>query len=703
MIGKVKKSLFFQHDKADCGIACLMMVLKYYNRSKSIEELRYLSGTTKEGTTLAGLYQCANKVGFKSEGCIGDTEELEKSVYPIILRVSIDGFLHYVVFFYYDKKSEKYIIGDPARGIQKLNKTELETIWEGQYCLTVIPDEDYEHIYEIKNYKKDKRKFITNLITKDKKILFHGLFFSLIISILGLSLSVYSQQLVDNILPSQNSTKIIGSIIVLGILLITRTGLAYIKGTLFNYQSRQFNNRITNTFYENLLLLPKPFFNTRKVGDLVARINDTTKIQSVIQLFFSNYINDILTVIVAVILIFYYSVPVGIIALCFIPVLVCLIMIKSKNIVSRQREVQVYYALTEANYISTISGISDIKNMNREEYFAQHNGKLFEEYQAKRFSLASIYVSLNAIISIFSTVFLISIISLSIYYIGLGLLSIGDLIALLSISGLIISSTTNFSLLFIPFTEAKISFERMYNIMNIKKDEVDNTEEIAGVIETIKAENISFGYAGIAKSLYSKATLELKKGTITTLTGNCGVGKSTLLDILLGNYQVNEGHIFYNDLNLSDIDKKYIKDRIRVVPQNVHIFNGNILFNITMTKSLDVDRINSLIQELNLLTFFNDFPQNIYTEVGEEGISLSGGQKQIIGILRALYDNPQVLFLDEPTSSLDKDSAKIIYQLLAKIKPNLIILFISHDISIFDSIVDKTYRIENNRIIDLIQ
>lgn len=419
MIRKVKQSLFYQHDRADCGIACLMMILKYYNRNKSFEELRYLSGTTKEGTTLLGLYHCAEKIGFKPEGCIGNTEELEKSISPIILRVTVESLLHYIVYFYYDKKDKKYIVGDPSKGILKLDKSELEAMWGDGYCLTVVPDDNYENIYDVKDYKKDKRRFIIHLIFKDKKILLHGLFFSLIISILGLSLSVYSQQLVDNILPSQNSTKIIGSIVVLGILLIVRIVITYIKDTLFNYQSRQFNNRIANRFYEELLYLPKLFFNTRKIGDLVARINDTAKIQSLIYLFFSNYINDILTVIVAVILIFFYSVPIGVISLCFIPVLICLIMGRSKNIIKRQRDVQLHYALTEANYISTISGISDIKNLNREEFFAQYNSSMFEEYQSKRFSLATTYVSLNALISILTVVFLITIISLSIYFIGL--------------------------------------------------------------------------------------------------------------------------------------------------------------------------------------------------------------------------------------------------------------------------------------------
>ncbi len=154
MTGKVKKSLFYQHDKADCGIACLMMILKYYGRNRSFEELRYLSGTTKDGTTLLGLYQCANKIGFTAEGCKGNTEELEKRNSPVVLRVLVDNLLHYIVFFYYDRKNGKYILGDPAKGILKLDREELNTLWKEGYCLTVIPDENYESICHIKDYKK---------------------------------------------------------------------------------------------------------------------------------------------------------------------------------------------------------------------------------------------------------------------------------------------------------------------------------------------------------------------------------------------------------------------------------------------------------------------------------------------------------------------------------------------------------------------
>ncbi len=701
MTGKIKKSLFYQHDKADCGIACLMMILKYYDRNRSFEELRYLSGTTKEGTTLLGLYQCANKIGFTAEGCKGNTEELEKRNTPIILRVLQDNLLHYVVFFYYDRKGRRYIIGDPAKGILKLDREELNTLWKEGYCLTVIPNEDCDNINNIKDYKNGKRKFLTGLIAKDKRILFHGLFFSLIISVLGLSSSVYSQQLVDHILPSQDSGKIIWSVVILGILLMARVALSYLKDTLFSYQSKSFNNRIANKFYAELLYLPKLFFNTRKVGDLVARLNDTAKVQSVIYLFFNTYVNDILTILVSVIVIFYYSGLVGIITICFIPVLICLIVQKSKIIMQKQRDVQVYYALTEANYISTITGIADIKNLNREGYFSQQNGNLFEAYQTKKFSLACTYIKLNAVINMISIIFLIVTISISIYQIGTGNLSIGDLIALLSISGLIISSTANLSLLFIPFTEAKISFERMYNLIDIKKDRKKTKHDGIESIETIKAENISFKYPGIARNLYKNSGLTLNRGTITALTGNCGTGKTTLIDILSGNYPVDRGSILYNGVDISTINKQDILKKVRVVPQHVHLFNGSILFNITMNEVFDAEKINSLFSKFNLSVFFNGFPQNIHTIAGEEGVSLSGGQKQIVGLLRALYDEPQVLIMDEPTASLDKECTQLIYKLLGEIKQDMIVLLISHDTSKFEAIIDKTYKIENARIVEI--
>ncbi|HPW71787.1 MAG TPA: peptidase domain-containing ABC transporter [Bacteroides graminisolvens] len=699
---KFNQYIYLQHDRSDCGIACLMMILRYHNMNRSFEELRYLSGTTNDGTTLLGLYQCANKIGFIAEGCQGNIKELEKSSNPIILNVHIDNLLHYIVFFYYDRKNAKYIIGDPAQGIKKLSEEELSTIWQEGYCLTIIPDKNQKEIYTLNKYKKNKLHFLFQLITEDKKILLHGLFFSVIISILGLSSSVYSQQLVDHILPSQNSSKIVWSIVILGILLTIRVLIVYIKDTLFNYQSKSFNNRIANYFYDKLLYLPKLFFNTRKVGDLVARLNDTTKIQTVIYLFFNNYINDLLTIFTAVILIFFYSPEIGIITLCFIPTLAYLIIRKSKNIIQNQQDIQIYYALTEANYISTITGISDIKNHNKEAFFSKYNSSLFEAYQTKKFSLACIYAKLSATINIIAIAFLITTISTSIYLIKRNNLSIGELIALLSVSGLIISATSNLSLLFIPLAEARISFERMYNLINIRrnKSEIDNG---INFINTIKAENISYKYPGQAKSLYDKSGLTLDKGTITALTGDCGSGKTTLIDILLGNYTVDKGTISYNNIDIKEINNIYIRDKIRVVPQNIHIFNGSILFNIAMEANLNTEKLDLVFKKLNIHSFFNSFPQHINTIVGEEGISLSGGQKQIIGLLRALYDEPQVLILDEPTASLDEKHTRIIHELLEKIKPNHITLLISHNIAPFNDIIDKRYKIENAHITEIFQ
>jgi len=241
----------------------------------------------------------------------------------------------------------------------------------------------------------------------------------------------------------------------------------------------------------------------------------------------------------------------------------------------------------------------------------------------------------------------------------------------------------------------------MYNLISIKKGGEQTNDGDIDRIETIKAENISYKYPGITKSLYENSGLVLSRGTITALTGNCGTGKTTFIDILSGNYPVDKGNVTYNGVDISAMNKQDILKKVRVVPQHIHIFNGSILFNITMNEPFDADKINLLFTRFNLSAFFNGFPHSINTIAGEEGVSLSGGQKQIIGLLRALYDEPQVVILDEPTASLDSECTQLIYQLLEKIKPDMTVLLISHDTSKFDAIIDKTYKIENARIIEL--
>lgn len=300
----IEKTHTLQLDQSDCGVACLMSLIKLNGGTNSIEKLRELSGTTKQGTTMLGLYQVANKIGFTAEGCEADIQALIDHKQPVILHVVIQEQLqHYVVCYEYDS-DKGFLIGDPAKGIYYLSADELDKIWVSKSCLTL---EVNEHFIKAETEKHSQKKWFLNLLKEDYKLLWISVLLGVFVAGLGLAMSLFSQKLIDDILPSNNIKKLVSGIGLLTVLLLARVGIASLREFFLLQQSKDFNNRINTNFFSSLLQLPKPFFDTRKIGELVARLNDTQRVQRVIKMLASSLIIDILVSIISMVFLFMYS------------------------------------------------------------------------------------------------------------------------------------------------------------------------------------------------------------------------------------------------------------------------------------------------------------------------------------------------------------------------------------------------------------
>jgi len=267
----LKQTFVLQHDQSDCGIACLLSLIKFYGGDSSLEKLRELSGTTKQGTTLLGLYQAANKIGFTAQGNEGKISDLIKEKEPLILHVTIEQRLqHYIICYGY--KDNTFIVGDPARGIVNYTIEELEKNWISKSCLTLKPNKSFTKTNES---KKSKKQWFLNILKEDYRLLSFSILLGLGMAILGMSMAIFSQKLIDDILPSKDITKLIMGIVLLSLLLLINVLFTSLRTYFLMFQAKDFNNRIIDRFYKALLHLPKPFFDSRKIGELVARLKDT--------------------------------------------------------------------------------------------------------------------------------------------------------------------------------------------------------------------------------------------------------------------------------------------------------------------------------------------------------------------------------------------------------------------------------------------
>ena len=688
----LEKTFILQHDQSDCGVACLLSLIQYYGGSNNLEKLRELSGTTKQGTTLLGLYQAANTLGFTAQGNEAGIQAIIDHKAPLILHVVIEKRLqHYVVCYGY--ANNKFIIGDPAKGITSYTKEQLEAIWKSKTCLTLAPNEDF---IKTETQNKNKKQWFLKLLKEDYRLISFSVLLGLGIAVLGMAMAIFSQKLIDDILPSRDFNKLITGIALVAFLLLVRVLFTALRDYFLIRQTKDFNNRIVDSFYTSLLNLPKPFFDTRKIGELVARLNDTQRVQRVIKQIVGNVVINALVTIVSSGFLFYYSWQTGLIAFISLPFYFVLIYSFNKRIINAQKEVMQGYAFSESNYITSMQGIATIKNNNRQTIFQKINQLIYGNYQEKAFNLGKINVRLSVLSGVFSVLFLIGVLVYNSIQVYNDTMQLGELIAILGIAGSLLPSVASLALITIPINEAKVAFNRMYEFASMDKEQ-KGTIAISD-FNSLEIKNLSFRFTGRSQ-LLKDININIFKNEYVAIVGESGSGKSTLGQILQKFYPYENGTITVNSQHsISDLNTESWRTILGVVPQDVTIFGGNVITNILLGQEDTPENIVNFCRDYGFEDFVNSLPQGYATILGEEGINLSGGQKQVIALMRALYKKPKVLLLDEFTSAMDRKTEQFVLELLNKLKSELTIIFISHRLHSLPKIADRIYVLDNGII-----
>jgi ABC-type bacteriocin/lantibiotic exporter with double-glycine peptidase domain len=694
-ISQIKKNSILQHDSSDCGAASLVSVIRYFGGNSTIEKIRKLSGTTQNGTTMLGLYQAAEECGLEPTGYEANLQDVKTFADVLILHVTIEEKLeHYVVNFGYEDGGFK--IWDPSKGFIIMSECELEKIWLSKKCLGLVPTSSFKLEKENRRTKKD---WLLKTIKPEKELLIISVVIGILISILGLVMAIFTQKLIDKILPSKEiKVLIIASVVVL-ILLSSRIILSAIRQFFLLVQGKSFNIRVVDDFFSALLFLPKTFFDTRKTGDFVARLNDTMRIQRVIAEIAGVYIIDALILVITIITLFFYSKIAAIISLICLPLFYMIVYRWNNRIIYAQNDLMAGYALSDSNFIDSLRGIIEIKSLNWQNDYSAKNKNIYSEFQDRNFRLGKIKVKLSLLTGLAGTLYLIIILIFSSIQVMSSKMTQGELMAIVSLSSALLPSVLNLALISIPFNEAKVALNRMFEFSQIDPEEKDTRNDNELEIKKISLGKITFRFPG-QRLLLENICLSIEKGKVVSLVGESGCGKSTLASIILRFYMPESGEISINDrLDSSEISLSKWRTKIGIIPQEIHIFNGTILQNLlTEITECKINEMISTISELGLSSYIDSFPTGIFTLVGEEGINLSGGQKQLLGFIRVLLNKPDILIIDEGTSNMDRITESTIMSLIKRIKSKMGILLISHRVNMIKNLSDYIYVIDNKVI-----
>ncbi|MCV6628672.1 MAG: ABC transporter transmembrane domain-containing protein [Flavobacteriaceae bacterium] len=674
-----KKYLVYQHDQKDCGCACLRMALKYYGGDTNLEFLKEISGTNTRGTSILGLIQASKKIGLLAEAFKASIPEIKSIAKPYILHVEKGDFFHYVLCFGFDNKKKRFIIADPAVGLQMYSENELLKIWTHGYVLILRKNPKTQLA---RTTKRKSFNWVLEMIKADSSYYIAAVFLGIVLALLNMTSLIITEKLIDIVLPSRNLVLLYKTIIIWIFLLLITILLSYLRSLILIKQAQIFNVRVFRYFFQRLLNKPISFFESKKKGDMIARLNDTERIQKNIKTIIADSLIEIFTILIAFIFLFHYSPMVALIGLLSIPVFYLCTSLFNTKIKKLQQKMFISYAATESNYIDTIDGIETIKVYKKEKNHFEKNYFSYSSLQKSIFNLVKYDIQQASILDLYSILISSSASTYALFLVFNQEIKVGDLIAILALINMITSAVLNTVQLNFEVFESKIAIDRMFDFSQRSDECYNDKEQIKSIqcINSITIENLAFSYPG-QNNLIECANLKLTKGNITFLQGKSGSGKSTLSRLLLKFYQPKKGKITINhNTALKDLNTSFWLDQIAYVPQNIKIFNHSILYNIALDENIsEYEIIQFCENSLKLRGFFHNFQDSYWTVLGEEGVTPSGGEKQIISIARAIFSKPKVLILDEATSSMDKEIQNKIMNLLNQLKNEILILFITHN------------------------
>ncbi len=685
-----------QRDITDCGAACLASVAAWYKLELPVSRIRQMAGTDKKGTNILGLVEAAEKMGFLARGVRGEWDSLFKIPKPSIAHIVVRETLHHFVVLI--NATERYIeIMDPADGeFHRISHDDFKKQWTGVLVL-LAPGEKFS----VKNEKISTSLRFWKLIKPNKGILIQSLIGALVFSVLGLSMSIYVGKIVDNVLPGGNLNLLNLLGIAMLIIIILRLFLSFFQSLFVLKTGQKIDATLILGYYQHLLKLPQTFFDNMRTGEIISRIGDAVKIRVFVNDVSVNLILNIFILVVSFVLMFTFFWKLALIMVLVIPFYSAIYFISNRLNRKIQRRAMERAADLESQLVESLNSAGTIKIFGMEEFSNLKTETRFVSL------LEAIYKSgLNGIFSGSSTSLVSQIVTVVVLWAGAGFandlkITPGELLSFYSIVGYFTGPVTSIIGFNRTLQDAKIAADRLFEIFDLEiEDEINSIELKPGMAGDIRFENVKFRY-GTRVEVFDSLNLLIRKGEITAIVGESGSGKTTLISILQKLYPWQSGNIRIGNYDLRHLSNHSLRQIISVVPQKIDLFAGNVLENIALGEfNPDMEKVVKVCELLGMIKFIEQLPHGFNTCLGEHGTTLSGGQQQRIAIARALYRNPEILILDEATSSLDSNAEIFVLNTLELLRStNKTVIVIAHRLSTI-SLAQRIIVLDKGKVVE---
>ncbi|MDZ8134782.1 MAG: peptidase domain-containing ABC transporter [Nostoc sp. DedQUE04] len=667
---------FEQQSASDCGAACLVMVGLYWGKRFSVNRLRDIANVDRDGSSLRGLAAAAESIGFSTRPVKASLDKLAQQSLPAI--VHWEG-KHYIVV--YEVRGDRVIVGDPAIGQRTLTYAEFKAGWTG-YTLLLQPT---ALLKETKEASTAFWQFFE--LTKPHWLVLLEVFIaSILIQIFGLITPLFTQLLLDRVVVQRSDLTLTAVGIGLVIFSLFRVAITGLRQYLLDHTANRVDLALIVGFISHTFRLPLNYFESRYVGDIISRVQENRKIQRFLTGEALSIFLDLLTVFVYVGLMFWYSWKMALMTLVIVPPFVLLALIATPFLQRVSREIFGAHNEETGYLIQSLTGIRTIKSMAVEQTVRWHWEELFGKSVKKTFSGQVIGNTLQIFSSGIEAVVTTVLLWFGAWQVIQNELTIGQLIAFNMLLGNVINPFQRLILLWNELQEVLIAVERINDVIDAEPEEDlqhQSHQSLPPIRGYICFDKVTFRYHPESdRNTLENISFEVQPGQTIALVGRSGSGKTTISKLVLGLYPPTEGKILIDGYDITSLSLRSLRSQIGVVDQDTFLFGGTIRENISLGyPEATLEEVIEAAQQAGAHEFIKELPMGYETQIGEGGGTLSGGQRQRLAIARALVGNPQLLILDEATSSLDAESERIIQTNLNKILQDRTTLVIAHRLS----------------------
>ena len=536
---------------------------------------------------------------------------------------------------------------------------------------------------------------------KYKWAMFAVIIMSTISSAMGAVPAWLSKYLIDDVLVNKNARMMVLVIVGIFVATITKVLTGYFASISSNYVTETIKRDIKIDVYTHLQHLPMSYFKQHKLGDIMARLSGDSATLGRIGFIIFDMFKEFLTVIALTFRMFQVDFILALIALIVMPLMIRVVKKYTKKIRKSGRIRQDTSGAVASFIQETLSGVFVIKAFNNSDDMVERYKEISMDEFQKSYRSTKIKAKVSPINEVITTIMVLLVASYGGYQILVAkTMSAGDLISFVTALGLMSQPLKRLVNKNNDLQEALPSADRVIEILDVpvEQDHYGEEKELNGKIETMSFNNVSFHYDDSPELILKNINLDVKAGEVVAFVGKSGSGKTTLVNLIPRFFEVSEGNIEVNGINIKNLSLKKYRDYIGVVPQESFLFSGTVYDNIAFGKAgVTEEDIVKAAKMANAYDFIMELPNQFKTEVGERGTMLSGGQKQRIAIARALIQNPEIMILDEATSALDTESERLVQDALDKLMVNRTTFVIAHRLSTIIN-ADKIVVMENGEI-----